>query len=65
MPDPTVQLFVIDEIGRMGCLSAKFVSAVGSPLALGRALLPTAALVAKQSRINGATRIANSGRADS
>ncbi len=43
-PDPAVRLFVIDEIGRMECLSAEFVSAVDNLLALGRPVLATVAL---------------------
>lgn len=43
-PDPAVRLFVIDEIGKMECLSAEFVSAVDNLLALGRPLLATVAL---------------------
>lgn len=43
-PDPAVRLFVIDEIGKMECLSAEFVNAVDNLLALGRPLLATVAL---------------------
>lgn len=43
-PDPAVALYVIDEIGRMECLSREFVSAVRSLLALERPLLATVAL---------------------
>jgi nucleoside-triphosphatase len=43
-PDPSVRLFVIDEIGKMECLSAEFVSAVDNLLAPGRPLLATVAL---------------------
>jgi nucleoside-triphosphatase len=43
-PDPAVALFVIDEIGKMECLSQGFVGAVRTLLALGRPLLATVAL---------------------
>lgn len=43
-PEPAAQLLVIDEIGKMECLSAEFVNAVDNLLALGRPLLATVAL---------------------
>lgn len=43
-PDPAVALFVIDEIGKMECLSRAFVDAVRVLLALERPLLATVAL---------------------
>lgn len=43
-PDPAVALFVIDEIGKMECLSGVFVGAVRALLALERPLLATVAL---------------------
>lgn len=43
VPD-SAALFVIDEIGKMECLSAEFVNAVDNLLALGRPLLATVAV---------------------
>ena len=43
-PDPAVGLFVIDEIGKMECLSQRFVDAVRNLLRAGRPLLATVAL---------------------
>jgi len=43
-PDPQVRLFVIDEIGKMECLSQAFVDAVHSLLAAGQPLFATVAL---------------------
>ena len=43
-PDPAVRLFVIDEIGKMECLSRSFVEAVRTLLAHGQPLLATVAL---------------------
>lgn len=43
-PDPAAALFVIDEIGKMECLSRIFVDAVRVLLALERPLLATVAL---------------------
>jgi nucleoside-triphosphatase len=42
--DPAVALYVIDEIGKMECLSEAFVNAVRTLLALDRPLLATVAL---------------------
>jgi nucleoside-triphosphatase len=44
VPDPAVQLFVVDEIGKMECLSQGFVDAVRTLLAQTRPLLATVAL---------------------
>jgi nucleoside-triphosphatase len=44
VPDPGVRLFVVDEIGKMECLSRGFVDAVRALLAQGRPLLATVAL---------------------
>lgn len=44
VPDPTVRLFVVDEIGKMECLSQAFVDAVRTLLAEGQPLLATVAL---------------------
>ena len=43
-PDPTVALFVIDEIGKMECLARGFVEAVRGLLARSQPLLATVAL---------------------
>ncbi len=43
-PDPAVALYVVDEIGKMECLSPEFVAAVRTLLALERPLLATVAL---------------------
>lgn len=43
-PDPAVALYVIDEIGRMECLSREFVSALRTLLVRERPLLATVAL---------------------
>lgn len=45
-PDPAVALYVIDEIGRMECLSHEFVHAVRTLLSRRQALLATIALQA-------------------
>jgi nucleoside-triphosphatase len=44
VPDPSVRLFVVDEIGRMECLSQVFVDAVRTLLARAQPLLATVAL---------------------
>lgn len=44
VPDPAVQFFVVDEIGKMECLSQEFVEAVRTLLAQARPLLATVAL---------------------
>ena len=44
VPDQSVQLFVIDEIGKMECLSHAFVEGVRSLLASGQPLLATVAI---------------------
>jgi nucleoside-triphosphatase len=44
VPDPAVRLFVVDEIGKMECLSQGFVDAVRTLLAQGQPLLATVAL---------------------
>lgn len=43
-PRPEVALYVVDEIGRMECLSTRFVQAVRELLQSGRPLLATVAL---------------------
>jgi nucleoside-triphosphatase len=43
-PDAAAALFVIDEIGKMECLSKDFADAVRTLLALGRPLLATVSL---------------------
>ncbi|UCH49364.1 MAG: AAA family ATPase [Betaproteobacteria bacterium] len=43
-PDPSVRLFVIDEIGKMECLSGPFVEAVRGLITSGQPLLATVAL---------------------
>ncbi len=43
-PDPAVALYVVDEIGKMECLSPEFAAAVRTLLALERPLLATVAL---------------------
>lgn len=44
VPDPSVRLFVIDEIGKMECLSHSFVGAVHRMITSGQPLLATVAL---------------------
>ena len=44
VPDPAVVLFVIDEIGKMECLSQAFVAAVRTLLARSRPLVATVGL---------------------
>jgi nucleoside-triphosphatase len=44
VPDPAVRLFVVDEIGKMECLSQEFVDVVRTLLAQAQPLLATAAL---------------------
>ena len=43
-PDPDVQLYLVDEIGRMECLSASFVAAVRTLLASRTPVVATVAL---------------------
>jgi nucleoside-triphosphatase len=43
-PDPGVELFVVDEIGKMECFSRAFVAAMEALLAAGRPVLATVAL---------------------